>query len=48
MNNGIHLFNIMVNQEWEDILDKCKEGGLNVIQTYAFWNVHEPIKGKVK
>ncbi|CAO2815605.1 unnamed protein product [Amaranthus hypochondriacus] len=33
-------------EEWEDILDKCKEGGLNVIQTYAFWNVHEPIKGK--
>ncbi|KAH9622550.1 hypothetical protein KSS87_020073 [Heliosperma pusillum] len=31
---------------WGDILDKCKEGGLNVIQTYSFWNVHEPIKGK--
>ncbi|XP_056698961.1 beta-galactosidase 13 isoform X2 [Spinacia oleracea] len=33
-------------EEWEDVLDKCKEGGLNVIQTYIFWNVHEPVKGK--
>ncbi|KNA15558.1 hypothetical protein SOVF_097110 [Spinacia oleracea] len=33
-------------EEWENILDKCKEGGLNVIQTYVFWNVHEPIKGQ--
>ncbi|KAL2937121.1 Beta-galactosidase 14 [Bienertia sinuspersici] len=33
-------------EEWEDVLDKCKEGGLNVIQTYIFWNVHEPIKGQ--
>ncbi|KAL9244854.1 hypothetical protein vseg_018575 [Gypsophila vaccaria] len=31
---------------WGDVLDKCKEGGLNVIQTYVFWNVHEPVKGK--
>ncbi|KMT01405.1 hypothetical protein BVRB_9g214140 [Beta vulgaris subsp. vulgaris] len=33
-------------EEWENILDKCKEGGLNVIQTYVFWNVHEPVKGQ--
>ncbi|KAK9690765.1 hypothetical protein RND81_09G152800 [Saponaria officinalis] len=31
---------------WEDVLDKCKLGGLNVIQTYVFWNVHEPVKGQ--
>ncbi|KAK9677553.1 hypothetical protein RND81_11G151400 [Saponaria officinalis] len=31
---------------WEDILDKCKEGGLNVIQTYVFWGLHEPVKGQ--
>ncbi|KAL2937117.1 Beta-galactosidase 14 [Bienertia sinuspersici] len=31
---------------WGDILDKAKEGGLNAIQTYIFWNVHEPVKGQ--
>ncbi|XP_074312942.1 beta-galactosidase 13-like [Silene latifolia] len=31
---------------WGDILDKCKEGGLNVIQTYVFWGLHEPVKGQ--
>ncbi|KAK9690766.1 hypothetical protein RND81_09G152900 [Saponaria officinalis] len=31
---------------WGEILDKCKEGGLNVIQTYIFWGLHEPVKGK--
>ncbi|XP_057517906.1 beta-galactosidase 13-like [Amaranthus tricolor] len=31
---------------WGDILDKSKEGGLNTIDTYVFWNVHEPIKGQ--
>jgi beta-galactosidase GanA len=33
---------------WPDILTKAKQGGLNVIQTYVFWNVHEPEQGKVK
>ncbi|XP_057517920.1 beta-galactosidase 13-like isoform X2 [Amaranthus tricolor] len=33
-------------EEWENILDKCKEGGLNLIQTYVFWNLHEPVKGQ--
>ncbi|KAL1290850.1 hypothetical protein AAHE18_20G159200 [Arachis hypogaea] len=23
-------------------LDKVKEGGIDVIRTYIFWNVHEP------
>ncbi|KAK4284853.1 hypothetical protein QN277_001631 [Acacia crassicarpa] len=31
---------------WPDILDKARHGGLNVIQTYVFWNVHEPEQGK--
>ncbi|KAF3782983.1 Beta-galactosidase 4, partial [Nymphaea thermarum] len=28
--------------------DKAKEGGLNVIQTYVFWNGHEPSPAKKK
>ncbi|KAL5561196.1 hypothetical protein UlMin_030943 [Ulmus minor] len=31
---------------WPDLITKAKHGGLNVIQTYVFWNVHEPEKGK--
>lgn len=31
---------------WPDILDKARRGGLNVIQTYVFWNAHEPEPGK--
>ncbi|GAU33634.1 hypothetical protein TSUD_310420 [Trifolium subterraneum] len=31
---------------WPDILEKARHGGLNVIQTYVFWNAHEPEKGK--
>ncbi|XP_057962376.1 beta-galactosidase 13-like [Malania oleifera] len=31
---------------WPDILSKAKKGGLNVIQTYVFWNLHEPVQGQ--
>ncbi|CAL4908341.1 unnamed protein product [Urochloa decumbens] len=31
---------------WPNIIAKAKEGGLDVIQTYVFWNVHEPVKGQ--
>ncbi|ERN05588.1 hypothetical protein AMTRI_Chr12g267700 [Amborella trichopoda] len=27
---------------WPDLIKKSKEGGLNTIETYVFWNVHEP------
>lgn len=32
---------------WPDLIQKAKEGGLDVIQTYVFWNGHEPSQGKV-
>ncbi|XP_062002238.1 beta-galactosidase 13-like [Rosa rugosa] len=31
---------------WPDLLRKAKQGGLNVIQTYVFWNIHEPVQGQ--
>lgn len=34
-------------QMWPDLIEKAKEGGLDVIQTYVFWNGHEPSPGKV-
>ncbi|XP_050228465.1 beta-galactosidase 5-like [Mercurialis annua] len=30
---------------WEDLIKKAKDGGLDVIDTYVFWNVHEPSPG---
>ncbi|CAI9110860.1 OLC1v1010950C1 [Oldenlandia corymbosa var. corymbosa] len=30
---------------WEDLISKAKDGGLDVIETYVFWNVHEPTEG---
>jgi len=35
-------------QMWPDLIQKAKEGGLDVIQTYVFWNGHEPSPGKVR
>ncbi|KAE8659884.1 Beta-galactosidase 5 [Hibiscus syriacus] len=30
---------------WEDLIKKAKVGGLDVIDTYVFWNGHEPSPG---
>ncbi|KAL7117383.1 hypothetical protein ACP275_03G068700 [Erythranthe tilingii] len=30
---------------WEDLILKAKNGGLDVIDTYVFWNGHEPSPG---
>ncbi|KAF5743052.1 beta-galactosidase [Tripterygium wilfordii] len=31
---------------WPGLIQKAKVGGLDVIQTYVFWNGHEPSQGK--
>ncbi|KAL8153284.1 hypothetical protein V2J09_011044 [Rumex salicifolius] len=31
---------------WPDLIQKAKDGGLDVIQTYVFWNGHEPTRGE--
>ncbi|XP_019173472.1 PREDICTED: beta-galactosidase-like [Ipomoea nil] len=33
-------------QMWPGLMQKAKDGGLDVIQTYVFWNGHEPSPGK--
>ncbi|GMI86698.1 MUCILAGE-MODIFIED 2, beta-galactosidase 6 [Hibiscus trionum] len=33
-------------QMWPSLIAKAKEGGVDVIQTYVFWNVHEPQPGQ--
>ncbi|ONK73399.1 uncharacterized protein A4U43_C04F31080 [Asparagus officinalis] len=31
---------------WPDLIRKAKDGGLDVIETYVFWNGHEPSPGQ--
>ncbi len=31
---------------WRDRLTKARRGGLNCIETYVAWNVHEPVEGQ--
>lgn len=31
---------------WDDIFDKMKALGLNCVETYTAWNVHEPKPGE--
>ncbi|GAB2240461.1 hypothetical protein Droror1_Dr00020979 [Drosera rotundifolia] len=33
-------------QMWPSLIEKAKAGGLDVIQTYVFWNLHEPQPGQ--
>lgn len=33
---------------WSSLIAKAKEGGVDVIQTYVFWNLHEPQPGQVR
>ena len=30
---------------WPSILSQTKQAGVNLIQTYVFWNLHEPMPG---
>lgn len=32
---------------WPDLIQKAKEGGLDAIETYVFWDQHEPQRRKV-
>lgn len=41
------FLNLLQSQMWPDLIQKAKDGGLDVIQTYVFWNGHEPSPGKV-
>eukprot|EP00250_Pteridium_aquilinum_P019180 c24335_g1_i2 orf=205-1551(+) len=40
---GIH-YPRATPQMWPDLIKKAKDGGVNAIQTYVFWNGHEPVK----
>ena len=38
----IFIFFIVLLQMWPDLISKAKDGGLDTIETYVFWNAHEP------
>jgi len=35
-------------QMWPGIIQKAKDGGLDVIETYVFWDIHEPVRGQAR
>ena len=43
----MHHESCLLMQMWPDLIQKAKDGGLDVIQTYVFWNGHEPSPGQV-
>ncbi|KAK2967259.1 hypothetical protein RJ640_012587 [Escallonia rubra] len=42
---GIH-YPRATPQMWPGLISKSKEGGIDVIETYAFWNGQEPVRGQ--
>jgi len=34
-------------QMWPSLIAKAKSGGIDVVDTYVFWNIHEPQQGQV-
>ncbi|MFD2331680.1 glycoside hydrolase family 35 protein [Cohnella sp. GCM10020058] len=45
LSGSIHYFRV-VPEYWEDRLRKLKACGLNTVETYVAWNVHEPEEGR--
>ncbi|PKA48233.1 Beta-galactosidase [Apostasia shenzhenica] len=29
---------------WPDLIERAKDGGLDAVETYVFWNAHEPLR----
>ncbi len=42
---AIHYFRSF-KQQWYDLLLKLKNAGLNTVETYCCWNLHEPKRGE--
>jgi beta-galactosidase GanA len=32
---------------WGDLISKAKLGGIDMIESYMFWSMHEPRRGQV-
>ncbi|XP_050415759.1 beta-galactosidase-1-like protein 2 isoform X1 [Patella vulgata] len=44
ISGAMHYFRV-VPEYWKDRMLKMKAGGLNTLETYVSWNVHEPLPG---
>ncbi len=44
ISGAVHYFRNMPDT-WDDIFDKMRALGLNCVETYTAWNMHEPKKG---
>lgn len=42
---SLHYFRAL-SEDWEELLQKYKAAGLNCVETYCAWNLHEPRKGE--
>ncbi|XP_065844296.1 beta-galactosidase-like [Oscarella lobularis] len=45
ISGGMHYFRVP-QPYWQDRLKKIRAAGLNAVQTYVAWNVHEPVQGQ--
>lgn len=43
-----HVFRNILCQMWPGLIQRAKDGGLDTIETYIFWNHHEPQYRQVK
>ncbi|KAK8949824.1 Beta-galactosidase 5 [Platanthera guangdongensis] len=46
LNSGSIHYPRSTPEMWEGLMQKAKDGDLDVIQTYGFWNGHEPSPGQ--
>ncbi|CAF3497557.1 unnamed protein product [Rotaria socialis] len=47
LSGSLHYFRVLP-QSWSDRIEKMKKAGLNTIETYIPWNLHEPEMGTYK
>ena len=45
---GEFHFSRYPNQYWDESIQKMKAGGINIIATYVFWNIHEEKEGNFR
>jgi len=45
---GEFHFSRYPSQYWDESIRKMKAGGINIIATYVFWNIHEEREGKFR
>lgn len=43
---AMHYFRVP-RPYWRDRLKKMRAAGLNTVETYIPWNLHEPVSGKI-